>query len=230
VLKAQSDVTLGAGSTTRADGKAGGDILVQAGSGEARISGAVSATGSAGRGGDIKVLGDRVSIVDNALIDASGAIAGGRLFVGGDYQGGNAALQNASRAFVGPGATLRADATSVGDGGRIIVRADNATQYYGSLSARGGPAGGNGGFTEVSGKESLLFSRSADLSAARGASGTLLLDPLDLFIADLGGTITSIIDEAADVASNAVTVSPATLAAIPGNVVLHAGRYMRFGK
>ena len=80
------------------------------------------------------------------------------------------------------GATLRADATASGAGGRVIVWANEATRFHGELSARGGAAGGDGGFAEVSGKQYLDFSGTVDLSAAAGAMGSLLLDPQNLTI------------------------------------------------
>lgn len=192
------------------------------------VAGSVSATSAAGRGGDIQVLGDRVNVLAGGTIDVSGAAGGGRLLIGGDYQGGNRNVPNASRTFVAQGANLFADATSQGDGGRIIVWADKSTRYDGNLFARGGPLGGNGGFAEVSGKENLVFTGFANLSAPRGALGTLLLDPLDLYVSATGGLNPDIIDEAGDFPNNAVTVSPDTLAKIPGNVTLFASRYMRF--
>lgn len=169
VLKTQSDVTATAGSTISANGRSGGDILVQ--SGHTRIAGQVTAEGSAGPGGDIKLLGDRVSLSENALVDASGAGAGGQIRIGGDYQGANPSIANATYTFIGPNAVLRADSRNAGNGGRVIVWADKSTQYYGSLSARGGAASGNGGFAEVSGKESLIFAGNVDLGASNGRAG-----------------------------------------------------------
>lgn len=226
VLEAQNDIQIAAGSTTSADGKTGGDITVQSG-GLTRVAGSVSAQGSVGQGGDIRLLGDQVAVVENALVNASGSAGGGQILVGGDFQGNNAAIQNATDTFVGTNTTLRADATQSGDGGRVIVWSDDKAQFYGSLSARGGPERGNGGFAEVSGKQSLVFAGKADLSAPNGSLGNLLLDPLDLFVFSGGGVVPSIIDENTDFPSNAATVSPATLASIVGNVTLHASRYMR---
>ncbi|GAB4171315.1 MAG: hypothetical protein Fur0039_11450 [Rhodocyclaceae bacterium] len=68
----------------------------------------------------------------------------------------------------------------------------------------------------------------ADLAAPKGARGTLLLDPLDLFIDAHGGINPLVIDEATDFPASAVTVSPATLAGIAANVVLFASRDLRF--
>lgn len=227
VLKAQNELQIAAGSTISADGGSGGSIVLQAAQGHARVAGQVSAQGSTGQGGDIRVLGERVSIVESATVNASGSTGGGQILIGGDFQGNNPAVQNAGNVFVGVDASLRADATEAGNGGRIIVWSDDKAQFYGSLSARGGPQGGNGGFAEVSGKQNLIFAGSADLGAPKGNFGSLLLDPLDLYVFSGGGTVPSIIDENTDFPTNAATVSPATLEAINGNVSLFASRYMR---
>jgi filamentous hemagglutinin family protein len=227
VLKAQSELQTAAGSTISADGGRGGSILLQAGQGHARVAGQISAQGGTGQGGDIRVLGERVSIVESAAINASGGAGGGQILIGGDFQGNNSLVQNATNVFVGADASLRADATAAGDGGRIIVWSDDKAQFYGGLSARGGSQGGNGGFAEVSGKQDLIFAGSADLGAPKGSFGSLLLDPLDLYVFSGGGTVSSIIDESTDFPTNAATVSPATLEAINGNVSLFASRYMR---
>jgi filamentous hemagglutinin family protein len=228
VLQARDELTLAAGSRTSADGRSGGSVVVESTGGVTRVEGRVSATGSSGAGGSVQLLGQRVSLAGDARIDASGASDGGTILAGGDWQGANPNVRNAERAFVGAGVRLAADATDSGDGGRIVVWSDGETRFLGSLSARGGPHGGNGGMAEVSGREELLFIGGADLGAPRGAAGSLLLDPRDLFIDAAGGLNPFIIDEATDFPNNAVTVSPATLAAITGNVTLYASRDLRF--
>ena len=234
VLKAKGDIELSAGSSTVANGKTGGAITIESATGTTRVAGSISATGSAGAGGHIDVLGDKVVIgnrdkpTDSVVLDASGATAGGSLRIGGDWQGANPGVRNAQSTFVYAGATLKADATDTGDGGKVVVWADGDTRFFGSLSARGGPKGGNGGSAEVSGKGDLLFVGGADLGAPKGSAGSLLLDPLDLFIDTAGGLNPDIINEATDFPNNAATVSPATLTAINGNVTLYASRDLRF--
>lgn len=49
-----------------------------------------SATLNRVTGGNVQVLGNRVGILDNSVINASGAASGGQVLVGGDYQGKNA--------------------------------------------------------------------------------------------------------------------------------------------
>ncbi|MFO0521086.1 MAG: filamentous hemagglutinin N-terminal domain-containing protein, partial [bacterium] len=227
VLQGSREATLAAGSSTRADGGTGGSVQVDS-AGTTRVEGRVSAIGASGVGGRIELTGDRVVLVGNASADASGAAGGGPVLVGGDWQGANAAVRNASSTFVGAGVTLKADATGNGDGGTIVAWADGNTRFLGVLSARGGAAGGDGGRAEVSGKGELLFIGGADLGAPKGRFGSLLLDPLDLFIDTAGGVNPFIIDETTDFPTNAVTVTPGTLAAITGNVALYASRDMRF--
>lgn len=237
VLKATGDIQIAAGSTTSASGGTGGTVTIESGMGHSRVAGQVLATGAQGKGGGIVVLGERVTATDGALINASGATGGGQILLGGDYQGANTAVRNATTTFVGANATLLADATDKGDGGRIIVWGNENTRFYGSLSAQGGSQGGNGGFAEVSGAQNLIFDGIANLGAPKGALGNLLLDPLDLYVVGTGGVdsatggarTSAIIDEATDFPSNAVTVSPTTLAGIAGNVTLFASRYMRIG-
>jgi trimeric autotransporter adhesin len=143
-------------------------------------SGVISAKSSAGKGGTVHMLGDHVGVFGAGSINASGKTGGGTILVGGDYLGGNANIQNAQKTFISQDAKLTADATDTGNGGKVIVWADDITRYYGSISAKGGVNGGNGGFAEVSGKRLLNFLGKADLSAAKGVGGNLLLDPLNI--------------------------------------------------
>ncbi len=167
----------------------GGDVLIDSDA-TTLVSGSINATSGAqaGQGGNVRVLGDLVGIENGAAIDASGVDGGGEILVGGDYQGGNSDVRNASRTFVGD-VTLTADAIENGDGGRIIVWADEVTRFYGGLSATGGANGGDGGFAEVSGKQNLGFYGSVDLTSAYGSIGTLLLDPEVLQIVNTGGSL-----------------------------------------
>ena len=160
------------------------EIHVEGGDdGLVEVAGTLDASSDAAgeTGGRIAVLGDRV-LLGAAALDASGAAGGGEILVGGDYQGGGD-VRTARRTVVSPDAVLRADAGSDGDGGRIIVWADEATHFYGTLSARGGSDGGDGGFAEISGAQSLVSRGAIDLGASAGRAGTLLYDPKDIVIA-----------------------------------------------
>jgi len=144
-------------------------------------SGRIVATGT--KGGNIEVLGNRVAVMDNASLDASGTNGGGKVLVGGDYQGNNPAVQNSQITYFGPNASIKANAEKVGDGGTVIVWADDTTRAYGSISARGGANGGNGGFVETSGHLSLdVAGARVDTRAPLGSTGNWLLDPVDVSI------------------------------------------------
>jgi filamentous hemagglutinin family protein len=161
----------------------GGRIQVAGGAGGlVQVSGALDAsdTSPGATGGRVEVLGEQVALL-GARIDASGDAGGGEVLIGGDL-GGGGDLPAARRSYVDPDTEIRADALSDGDGGKVIVWADEATGFYGEISARGGANGGDGGFAEVSGKDALVFRGDVDLGANAGSTGTLLLDPQDLVI------------------------------------------------
>lgn len=147
-------------------------------------SGEISATSSSQKGGTVHLLGDNVGMFNSASINVSGKTGGGTILVGGDYQGKNVNVQNAAKTFIHQDATLIADATESGDGGKVIVWADDITRYYGSTSAKGGAVSGNGGFVEISGKRLLNFLGNVDLSAVNGIGGHLLLDPTNITISN----------------------------------------------
>ena len=164
-----------------------GQVWLVADGGAVRSSGGISAASHDGaRGGEVRVLGDEVTLANGARIDVSGRHAGGTALIGGDYQGANAAVLNAEKTVIESGASIRADATEAGDGGRVIVWADGSTSFRGDISARGGEAGGDGGFAEVSGKNFLNYRGTVDLRAPAGRTGTLLLDPDDIIIVPAG--------------------------------------------
>ncbi|MBO3707624.1 MAG: filamentous hemagglutinin N-terminal domain-containing protein, partial [Candidatus Accumulibacter sp.] len=152
------------------------------GSGVVSVSGQLdpSTPDVARQGGEVRVLGDRVGLFGQARIDASGAAGGGTVLIGGDYQG-QGSERNATQTFVGPEVAITADAGATGDGGKVIVWADDWTRYHGTISAKGGEQGGDGGFVEVSGKRNLTFDGDVVTSAAKGRAGMLLLDPGDLY-------------------------------------------------
>ncbi|MFC4313211.1 filamentous hemagglutinin N-terminal domain-containing protein [Steroidobacter flavus] len=160
----------------------GGTIRIVGDGGTVRSSGTLDASSETGTGGRVEVLGDRVGLSGDALVDVSGATGGGTALIGGDFQGKNADVINASRTYVGADARIDASAGTSGDGGRVIVWSDELTRFDGHIDARGGTSSGTGGFAEVSGKENLVFTGTADLRAAHGTSGTLLLDPLNITI------------------------------------------------
>lgn len=168
-----------------------GNLAVGAGQTLSLQGDSVTSTGAlTTAGGTVQMLGNQVSLLDNARIDVSGIGSGGTVLIGGDFQG-NGEVPNASQTFIASGVTIAADGLSPtpysplptpSAGGRVIVWSDNATQFNGTISARGADTGGDGGFVEVSGKQTLGFNGRVDTSAPLGKPGTLLLDPFDFVI------------------------------------------------
>ena len=191
VLQATQQLTLAAGSQTTARGGTeagrGGRMTLDAGAqGTALVAGTADVTAPQGQGGTLQLLGRQVGVLDGGVLDASGRSGGGQVLVGGGAQGADPSLRNAQAAYVGPRATLAADATGLGDGGQVVVWADQATRAYGRFSALGGPLGGDGGLVETSG--GWLDARPATVAvqAPRGRAGTWLLDPNDITIVASG--------------------------------------------
>lgn len=158
----------------------GGKIVLSGGDmGSVTVSGILDATGDTG--GEIVVTGEAVGALDGAVLDASGKNGGGKINVGGAFQGGDE-LPGSEYTYIDRNAILRANAEEEGDGGDIVVWSDGTTQFLGDIEAKGGANGGNGGNVEVSGKGYLGFRGFVDTSAADGSAGTLLLDPTDFEI------------------------------------------------
>jgi len=238
VLTAGNDVNLASTSTVAVDGQKGGEITVKAKSGTLLADGSLSARGTTGTGGNVQLLGHQVGLINSPQVDASGATGGGTVLVGGDYQGGNAAVQNAWRTYVSPAATIRADALQQGDGGKVIIWADDVTRFYGKISATGGTLAGNGGFVEVSGKGYLDFNGVVDTGAPNGSVGTLLLDPTNIEVVTGGTATLAQVDQFADpdlTASCAAfggaacsRIAPATINVATANVILQATNNILF--
>ncbi|MDJ0536497.1 MAG: filamentous hemagglutinin N-terminal domain-containing protein, partial [Xenococcaceae cyanobacterium MO_207.B15] len=138
-------------------------------------------------GGIVGIFGSKsVALSENATIDVSFPTGGGTVLIGGDFQG-SGILPTSKRTYIGENVTIKADALTNGNGGEVIVWADEVTGFYGNISAKGGLESGHGGSVEVSGKEHLIFRGNVNTSAVNGLPGTLLLDPIDIVIADGSG-------------------------------------------
>ncbi|HUI19198.1 MAG TPA: filamentous hemagglutinin N-terminal domain-containing protein, partial [Alphaproteobacteria bacterium] len=158
-----------------------GTIVLDAGEGGVAVSGTLDGSGrGAGQtGGSVEVLGGSVNLAPGAKIDVSGDAGGGVALVGGNFHGAGPQA-NATTTTVAAGATILADAVTTGNGGQVAVWSDGTTTFNGTISARGGAQGGNGGTVETSGEGALIVGPSASVnaSATMGTAGQWLLDPL----------------------------------------------------
>ena len=189
-----------------------GQIILDGGTiGQVSLSGTLDTSGLAANqtGGVIKVFGNQISVNGNAMLNASGDVGGGTIWVGGGPEGSGVGTgftyMPALTTYLSSQSILNASAITNGHGGTIAVWSDitnplSVTQAYGTLLAMGGAQGGNGGWIETSGHTLNVNGITINTSAPRGITGTWLLDPNDY-------TITSAI--ATDI-SNALNASNVT--------------------
>ncbi|MEO6926547.1 MAG: filamentous hemagglutinin N-terminal domain-containing protein, partial [Rhodanobacter sp.] len=160
---------------------AGGVVRLVGNGGNVENSGSINVSGVLG--GSVQMLSDQgVSVTGS--INASGIWGGGSIRVGGGEQGEG--LPVAATTYIGHDATLSADATHLGNGGSVVVWGRD-TQVAGSISARGGARGGNGGFIETSG-DHVHISDGIRINtlAPNGRTGNWLIDPHDFTISATG--------------------------------------------
>ncbi len=198
----------------------GGQVRV-AGGAETQLGGRIDVASSGGRGGDVVVEGDVVSVGATASVDASGTTGGGNVRIGGGFQGRDATVRNADTLTVAEGSMIRANATGSGRGGNVILWADGDTLFEGDVSAHGVS---QGGFAEISGKMNLSFDGEVDVLADEGPAGTLLLDPTDITISSQAESFNNVNNVALsallDAGNNVVISTNFGAFGVPGNLTV----------
>ncbi|HTY66930.1 MAG TPA: filamentous hemagglutinin N-terminal domain-containing protein, partial [Alphaproteobacteria bacterium] len=217
----------------RAATVAGGDIILSGGDGgQVAVSGTLDASGlGAGQtGGTVKVLGQNVALNAGASINVSGDAGGGTALIGGNFHGAGPE-PNAQTTYVDAAAAVAADAVTYGNGGNVAVWADISTVFNGTITARGGTFGGDGGFVETSGKQFLTVDTGfVNTLAPLGRVGTWLLDPQDITIVATGGTAT--LGDVGSFGANpgaSEQINAGTIMLAASNVVLQATDNITFG-
>ncbi|WP_422665597.1 filamentous hemagglutinin N-terminal domain-containing protein [Anabaena sp. PCC 7938] len=171
------------GLTANSDGTVqvtGSDVKLPTTPGTTIVSGKVDVSGATG--GIVNILGDQIGLI-KTNINASGNNGGGKVLIGGDTQG-EGTVPNATNTYVDANSVISTDSNVNGNGGRVIIWADNSAKFFGNITARGGANSGNGGFVEVSGQNYLTFNGQVNTTAVNGSMGNLLLDPTTLTIID----------------------------------------------
>jgi filamentous hemagglutinin family protein len=138
---------------------------------------------------------------DKTLINAAAAtplslpelLTGGNIppAMGVVVEDGVVKLTGGSAAISG---TLSADGVGSQNGGNVVAYADNRLDFSGTISAKGGELGGNGGFVETSGKGLINIDPNAKVvtTALKGEMGNWVIDPANLeVVAGTGGTISA---------------------------------------
>ncbi len=171
-----SDLTLTANQNINIEGTLkGNSVILDSINGNTILNSGSLIDASGDAGGLVEVLGNQVELI-GTRINASGTNGGGTVLIGGDFQGKGRAA-NATNVYVSRDSYINADAISQGDGGKAIVWSDGTTQYYGNISANGGPISGNGGFIQVSSAGNLDFNGFVNALATNGKRGTFIIDP-----------------------------------------------------
>ena len=162
------------------------------------------------------------------------------MLIGGDWGGGHpntslvanasAYLQNysvptATSVSIDAATMIDASATANGNGGKVIVWSNASTMFDGTILAKGGALGGNGGFVETSGG-TLTFNGTVNTSAPNGRTGIWLLDPTDLTI-DTGAASAidaALVNNNVTLVTNAngTTSGPGTTSSGPGDIIIAA--------
>ena len=218
----QNLVSAGGRISANTVGAKTGTVSINGIGGNIEVTGQLSAQGiGAGTtGGAVAVNATgNVAVASSAQINVSGQAGGGTVAVGTTLaraQGGPSVTpaQTAKNVSIASGATIAANATDKGNGGNVTVLSTGTTTFAGSILARGGPNGGNGGFVETSGHTlTLPASAFVDTRAPLGKAGTWLLDPTNFVIATAGDATTVVTNLAGGnvtiQADNDITVSSA---------------------
>ena len=187
-------------------------------------SGQLSATSLSTKGGKIVLMGDNIALSSTSKIEASGATGGGTVLVGGDWQGSGDTRQ-ATQVAMAQGATIEANATQQGDGGKVVLWSDihnpqSQTTVNGSIQAEAGPLGGNGGKVETSGHRLNVDGIAVSTRAPVGASGNWLLDPYSITISSVGSSVSG---DFTSSATSTILGSSINTALASGNVTIQTG-------
>ncbi len=160
-----------------------GEIWLDGGNGEVSMVGTTEARGNepGQSGGVIVATGDRVTVPLNARVDASGKGDGGKVHLGGGWQGRDPAIPEPRRVVMEKGAVVKADAEDAGSGGTVVLWSNEATRHDGMISARGAGTG-RGGQVETSSRGVLGVAGRVDVATPGGDGGTWLLDPYNLTV------------------------------------------------
>ncbi|ECD6033973.1 filamentous hemagglutinin N-terminal domain-containing protein, partial [Salmonella enterica] len=170
----------------------GGEIVLDGGgSGVVSQSGMLLADSETGRGGKVTVQGQNIHLAADSKISATGRTGGGEVYVGGGWQGQDSAIRHASKVVMDKRAVIDVSARERGQGGTAVLWSEDYTNFRGTVLARGGLQGGDGGRVETSSHHNLQAFGDVDASAAHGNAGEWLLDPFDISIVS-GSTDTNI--------------------------------------
>lgn len=187
-----------------------------------QINGDISVDSTQGQGGLITAQAHTIHAQGDATLTATGKAGGGDILIGGDWQGGANehrrvfddpnALRQATIVTMDRGVLIDASVTQNGDGGTVVLWSDitnpnSVTSAHGTIYAKGGSQGGDGGQIETSGAKLITDGVSGSAAvqniATGGEAGEWLFDPLNITIGDLGSAATSS-NNGSDISANSI--------------------------
>ena len=146
--------------------------------------------------GRVEIEGDDITLDTGTLIEAKGATQGGTVLIGGDWQGGGT-MRQATTVTMSADSTIDASATDNGNGGQVVLwsavdTANSVTTVNGTIAAKAGFNGGNGGRVETSGHLLNIDGVTVDAGSVIGDAGLWLIDPYNYTVnSSIASTITS---------------------------------------
>lgn len=163
---------------------AGADVqnrsLISAGNGKIVLAAGDSFSGA------ISNVGVLAASAGDVIVEAARVENAGRIEVDSTKNdAGSINIAATEEIILQPGSLTSANSKINGDGGEVILASEGMTVVSegASIEATGGSESGDGGFVEVSG-EHFVLAGDVDTSTVNGAPGTLLIDPVDVTIAD----------------------------------------------
>ncbi len=162
-------------------------VSIDAGdNGGVQLAGEVTAKTKADKKALIAITGKEVVIEGNAKLSSKSDTSGGKILIGGDWQG-NEGTRQAVYTSVKKGALVDASAEQIGNGGTVVVWSDiknpkSKTLAQGTMLAKGGSISGDGGKIETSGYQLITKGIKTSVKSMHGKSGEWLLDPFNIVI------------------------------------------------
>ena len=171
----------------------------------------VSAREAGAAQGEVTLSGQMVGVSGSILARGGDGAPGGRVLV-----------TSSEKTILTQDSVIDTSGVGNSSAGNVVIWSDKDTVFRGTIVAKGGETGGNGGQIEVSGHENLSFTGQVNALAPMGTTGSLLLDPLNITVATGGVATLPQVDQFSDTPATSQTIAPATINAAAANVTLQA--------
>ena len=171
----------------------------------------VSAREAGAAQGEVTLSGQMVGVSGSILARGADGAPGGRVLI-----------TSGDKTILTQDSVIDTSGVGNSSAGNTVVWSDKDTVFRGTIVAKGGETGGNGGQIEVSGHENLGFTGQVNALAPSGFIGSVLLDPRNITVANGGGATLAQVDQFSDTPGVDQTIAPATINGALANVVLQA--------